>query len=50
MKNFDRYVRNIYFVNGNIGLIKLSLINIFKAVLNLPFLIFWAIWKGLFSR
>ncbi|PZU87305.1 MAG: hypothetical protein DI529_07345 [Chryseobacterium sp.] len=49
MRFLDSYIRKVYFVNGNIGKIKISAFNFFRAIIHLPLFIVWAVWKGLFE-
>ena len=46
MKIFDLYIRSVYFENGKVGLLKLSIKNFFFGIINLPLLIVWSVWKG----
>lgn len=49
MKFLDFYIRSIYFAEGEIGMVKLSVLDIGKGILNLPLLVIWSVWKGLFQ-
>jgi len=49
MNYFDQYIRRIYFVDGKIGLIKLSWKLFLFGIFNFPLLVFWLLWKGLWS-
>ena len=50
MKFLDFYIRSVYFEKGKIGVLKLSAKNFFFGILNLPLLIVWSVWKGIFSN
>jgi len=49
MNFFDLYVRSVYFEKGKIGRLKLSFKHFIFGIINLPLLIIWAVWKGLFQ-